>query len=72
MAYGTVTNHGTMFVGFASEQKPLADMLTSMVETPDALTRYTHAAHRRLLLRAVDRGALGRFRLTRRGTVHRS
>jgi len=43
MAYGTVTNHGTMFVGFSSEQKPLADMLTSMVETPDALTRYTHA-----------------------------
>lgn len=43
MAYGTVTNHGTMFVGFASEQKPLADMLASMVETPDALTRYTHA-----------------------------
>jgi porphyrinogen peroxidase len=42
MAYGTVTDHGTMFVGFASEQKPLADMLTSMVETPDALTRYTH------------------------------
>jgi putative iron-dependent peroxidase len=42
MAYGTVTNHGTMFVGFASEQKPLADMLTSMVETPDALTRYSH------------------------------
>ena len=42
MAYGTVTDHGTMFVGFASEQKPLADMLTSMVETPDALTRYSH------------------------------
>jgi putative iron-dependent peroxidase len=42
MAFGTVTNHGTMFVGFASEQKPLADMLTSMVETPDALTHYTH------------------------------
>ena len=42
MAYGTVTDHGTMFVGFASEQKPLADMLTSMVETPDALMHYTH------------------------------
>jgi porphyrinogen peroxidase len=43
MAYGTVTDHGTMFVGFASEQQPLAEMLKSMVETPDALTRYTHA-----------------------------
>ena len=42
MAYGTVTNHGTMFVGFASEQRPLADMLESMVEKPDALTHYTH------------------------------
>ena len=42
MAYGTVTNHGTMFVGFAAEQRPLAEMLKSMVETPDALTRYTH------------------------------
>jgi porphyrinogen peroxidase len=27
MAYGTVTDHGTMFVGFASEQQPLAEML---------------------------------------------
>ena len=43
MAYGTVTDHGTMFVGFASEQRPLAEMLKSMVKTPDALTRYTHA-----------------------------
>jgi putative iron-dependent peroxidase len=42
MAYGTVTNHGTMFVGFASEQQPLAAMLKSMVETPDALTHYTN------------------------------
>jgi len=42
MAYGTVTDHGTMFVGFAAEQRPLAEMLKSMVETPDALTRFTH------------------------------
>jgi porphyrinogen peroxidase len=43
--YGTVTDHGTMFVGFCSEQKPLADMLESMAGandgTRDALTRYT-------------------------------
>jgi putative iron-dependent peroxidase len=45
MPYGTVTDHGTMFVGFCSEQKPLADMLRSMAGlddgTRDALTRYT-------------------------------
>jgi putative iron-dependent peroxidase len=45
MPYGTVTDHGTMFVGFCSEQKPLADMLDSMAGlddgTRDALTRYT-------------------------------
>jgi putative iron-dependent peroxidase len=45
MPYGTVTDHGTMFVGFASEQRPLADMLESMAGLVsgkrDALTRYT-------------------------------
>jgi len=45
MPYGTVTDHGTMFVGFSSEQDPLATMLESMAGlkggTPDALTRYT-------------------------------
>ena len=30
MPYGTVTDHGTMFVGFSSEQAPLANMLNSM------------------------------------------
>jgi putative iron-dependent peroxidase len=47
MPYGTVTDHGTMFVGFCSQQGPLADMLKSMAGldggTRDALTRYTHA-----------------------------
>jgi porphyrinogen peroxidase len=45
MPYGTVTEHGTMFVGFCSEQRPLAEMLESMAGrddgTRDALTRYT-------------------------------
>jgi porphyrinogen peroxidase len=45
MPYGTVTDHGTMFVGFASEQRPLAAMLESMAGLlsgeRDALTRYT-------------------------------
>jgi putative iron-dependent peroxidase len=45
MPYGTVTEHGTMFVGFCSEQSPLAEMLRSMAGlvdgTRDALTRYT-------------------------------
>jgi putative iron-dependent peroxidase len=45
MPYGTITDHGTMFVGFGSEQRPLAAMLESMAGLPggtrDALTRYT-------------------------------
>jgi putative iron-dependent peroxidase len=47
MPYGTVTDHGTMFVGFCAEQRPLAEMLRSMVGLKsgarDALTRYTRA-----------------------------
>jgi len=46
MAYGTVTDHGTMFVGFCAEQEPLQKMLESMAGlasgTRDALTKYTH------------------------------
>lgn len=45
MPYGTVTAHGTMFVGFAADQGPLARMLDSMAGlygTRDELTRYTH------------------------------
>jgi putative iron-dependent peroxidase len=45
MPYGTVTNHGTMFVGFSAEQQRLATMLESMAGLKtgvrDALTRYT-------------------------------
>jgi porphyrinogen peroxidase len=45
MPYGTVTDHGTMFVGFCNAQRPLAAMLESMAGlvdgTRDALTRYT-------------------------------
>jgi len=45
MPYGTVTEHGTMFVGFCAEQRPLAAMLESMAGVTDgvrdALTRYT-------------------------------
>ena len=43
-AYGTTGRHGTMFVGFCAEQRPLAAMLDAMVgkDGPrDALTRYT-------------------------------
>ena len=43
--YGTVTDHGTMFVGFAAEQRPLSVMLESMAGLVsgerDALTRYS-------------------------------
>jgi len=45
MAYGTVTDHGTMFVGFAAGRIPLQTMLESMAGLKsgarDALTRYT-------------------------------
>jgi putative iron-dependent peroxidase len=45
MPYGTVVDHGTMFVGFSADQRPLAAMLESMAGanggTRDALTRYT-------------------------------
>jgi porphyrinogen peroxidase len=45
MPYGTVSDHGTMFVGFSSEQRPLSTMLESMAGLAggarDALTRYT-------------------------------
>jgi putative iron-dependent peroxidase len=45
MPYGTVGEHGTMFVGFSAEQKRLSRMLESMAGlvsgTRDALTRYT-------------------------------
>ena len=44
MPYGTVTDHGTMFVGFSSDQSRLARMLESMAGvrdgTRDALTRF--------------------------------
>src|SRR6478672_8605420 len=45
MPYGTITDHGTMFVGFAAEQKPLVTMLESMAGLVsgerDALTDYS-------------------------------
>ena len=44
MPYGTVSSHGTMFVGFSSDQRPLKTMLESMAGVGgvrDALTRYT-------------------------------
>jgi putative iron-dependent peroxidase len=47
MPYGTVTEHGTMFVGFSSDQRPLSSMLESMAGLPegsrDTLTLYTRA-----------------------------
>jgi porphyrinogen peroxidase len=45
MAYGTVTDHGTMFVGFACRRETLQSMLESMAGlrggVRDALTRFT-------------------------------
>jgi porphyrinogen peroxidase len=45
MPYGTVTDHGTIFVGFSADQRRLSAMLDSMTGVTggvrDALTRYT-------------------------------
>jgi putative iron-dependent peroxidase len=45
VAYGSSSRHGTMFVGFCGEQRPLRAMLESMAGVGggerDALTRYT-------------------------------
>jgi putative iron-dependent peroxidase len=45
MPYGSVDDHGTMFVGFSAEQRRLSRMLDSMAGlvtgTRDALTRFT-------------------------------
>jgi porphyrinogen peroxidase len=45
MPFGTVTDHGTMFVGFCADQRPLVAMLESMAGLTsgarDALTWYT-------------------------------
>jgi putative iron-dependent peroxidase len=47
MPYGTVTDHGTMFVGFSAEQQRLAAMLESMAGLTDGvrdeLTTYARA-----------------------------
>jgi len=47
IAYGTLRNHGTIFVGFCREQRTLAAMLDSMIGRgdgpPDRLTSVTHA-----------------------------
>ena len=39
MPYGTVTDHGTMFVGFSAKQQPLAEMLESMAGLTDGARR---------------------------------
>jgi putative iron-dependent peroxidase len=45
MRFGSVDDHGTMFVGFSADQKRLSKMVDSMAGlitgTRDALTRYT-------------------------------
>jgi putative iron-dependent peroxidase len=45
VAYGAVSDHGTLFVGFCASQRPLRRMLESMAGARDgirdALTNYT-------------------------------
>ena len=47
IAYGTLSQHGTIFVGFCADQRILASMLDSMVGLgdgpPDSLTAVTRA-----------------------------
>ena len=74
MPYGTITDHGTMFVGFAADAEAARRRCwrawpASSTATRDALTRLHAAAHGRLLLRALDRlapAALVRLRTDRR------
>jgi putative iron-dependent peroxidase len=46
MPFGSVSSHGTMFVGFSADQRPLVAMLEAMAGLSDGvrdeLTRYTH------------------------------
>ena len=59
--YGTVSEHGTLFVGFSREQSRLTRMLSKMAGVEDgvrdALTRYTTPLDRGVLRGAVRRGA---------------
>ena len=57
---GTVTDHGTMFVGFAAEQGPLARMLASMAGIDGSRDALRDPADRCLLLSAITLRALGR------------
>lgn len=45
VSYGTTTNHGTVFIGFSSEQYRLQEMVRRMAGIPDgirdALTKFT-------------------------------
>ena len=43
MPYGTVTDHGTMFVGFSAEQRPLSAMLESMADSSAAPETHSRA-----------------------------
>jgi putative iron-dependent peroxidase len=60
MPYGTVSDQGTMFVGFSAAQGPLAAMLESMAGhgggTRDALTRYTRPLSDAYYVVPSDRG----------------
>ena len=60
--YGTVAEHGTMFVGFCAEQRPLAAMLDSMAglrRTPRRAHPLHPPADRRVLRDPVRRGHPG-------------
>ncbi len=56
MPYGNVDNHGTVFIGFSSEQQRLTKMLESMAGLVGGTRDALHAtADRRILLRPFRR-----------------
>jgi Dyp-type peroxidase family protein len=59
---GSVTDRGTMSVGFAADERPLVDLLESMTGRlsgeRDALRALHRAPHRRVLLQALNESLL--------------
>ena len=62
VAYGNMTDHGTMFVGFSRDRDRLDEMLDSMIGREGSRTTGSPNSpgdHRRLLLRPGERGSRG-------------
>ena len=75
VGYGTLTDHGTIFVGFGQDRARLDDMLDSMSgqngEPRDRLTEFTRPLTGAYYFLPVERGA-GGLRRGHRGRLSRS